>query len=81
MQTNVGRHPSVEYTGESQLLGDEYTEESRHPGDKYSGVSGSEYSGESISNTNNSSNIRKNLKSFLAMSNETRRRCFMKKPK
>jgi hypothetical protein len=32
-----------------------------------------------ITNSNNSSNIRKNSKSFLGMSNGTRRRCLMKK--
>ncbi len=36
-------------------------------------LSGSEYTGESITNTNNSSNILKNLKSFLCMSNGTMR--------
>jgi hypothetical protein len=52
------------------------------PGDEYSGESrlpGSEYTGESIKNSNNSSNILKNLKSFLGVSNGTRRRCSMKK--
>ncbi len=37
------------------------------------------YYGESITNSNNSSNIRKNSKSFLRMSNGTRRSCLMKK--
>ncbi len=54
-----------------RLLGDEYTGESRLPS--------SEYTGESITNSNNSSNIRKNSKSFLGVSNGTRRRCLMKK--
>ncbi len=35
---------------------------------------------ESITNTNNSTNIRKNLKSFLGMPIGTRRSCLMKKP-
>ncbi len=35
---------------------------------------GDEYTGESITSSNNSSNIRKNSKSFLGVSNETRRR-------
>jgi hypothetical protein len=35
--------------------------------------------GESITNTNNSTNIRKNLKSVLDMPNGTSRRCLMKK--
>jgi hypothetical protein len=39
----------------------------------------SEYNGELIKNTNNSSNIQKNYKSFLGVSNETRRSCLMKK--
>ncbi len=47
------------------------TGESRPPG--------SEYTGESITNSNNSSNIRTNSKSFLGVSNGTRRRCLMKK--
>ncbi len=63
--------PGDEYTGESRLPGDEYTGESRLPG--------SEYTGKSIKNSNNSSNIRKNSKSFLGVSNGTRRRCLMKK--
>ncbi len=82
MLTNLGRLPGVFTTGESQLPGDEYTGESRLPGDEYTGESrlpGSEYSGESIRNSNNSSNIRKNSKSFLGVSNETRRRYLMKK--
>jgi hypothetical protein len=36
--------------------------------------------GESIMNTNNSTNIQKNLKSFLGMPIETRRSSMMKKP-
>ncbi len=84
MLTNLGRLPGVFTTGESQLSGDEYTGESRLPGDEYTGesrLSGSEYTGgrESITNSNNSSNIRKNSKSFLGVSNGTRRRCLMKK--
>jgi hypothetical protein len=47
------------------------TPESQLPGD--------EYTGESITNSNNSSNIQKNLKSFLGVYNGTRRRCLMKK--
>jgi hypothetical protein len=35
--------------------------------------------GESITNTNNSTNIRKNSKSFLGMPFGTRRSCLMKK--
>ncbi len=80
--TNLGRLPGVFTTGESRLPGDEYTGVSRLPGDEYNGESrlpGSEYTGESITNTNNSSNIRKKLKSFLSLSNWTRRRCLMKK--
>jgi hypothetical protein len=50
------RLPGDEYTGESQLPGDEYPRESRLPG--------CEYTGESITNSNNFSNIRKNSKSF-----------------
>jgi hypothetical protein len=79
---NLGRLPGVFTTGESQLSGDEYTGESGLPGDEYTGESrlpGSEYTGESITNSNNSSNIQKNSKSFLGMSNGTRRRCLMKK--
>jgi hypothetical protein len=45
------------------LPGDEYTRESR--------LQGGEYTGELITITNNSSNIRKNSKSFLGMSNGT----------
>jgi hypothetical protein len=37
------------------------------------------YTGESITNLNNSSNIRKNLKSCLSVFNGTRRSCLMKK--
>ncbi len=47
------------------------TGESQLPGD--------EYTGELITNSNNSLNIRKNLKSFLGVFNGTRRRCLMKK--
>ncbi len=68
--------------GGTQLPGDEYTGESRLPGNDYTGESrlpGSEYTGESITNSNNSSNIRKNSKSFLGVSKGTRRRCLMKK--
>ncbi len=82
MLTNLGRLPGVFTTGESQLPGDEYTGESRLPGDEYtreSRLPGSEYTGESITNSNNASNIRKNSKSFLGVSNGTRRRCLMKK--
>jgi hypothetical protein len=91
--TNLGRLPGVfttgesqlpcdEYTRESRLPGDEYTGESRLPGDEYTGESrlpGSEYTRVSITNSNNSSNIQKNSKSFLGVSNGTRRRCLMKK--
>jgi hypothetical protein len=76
--------PRLFTTGESQLPGDEYTGESRLPGDEFTGESrlpGSEYTGESITNSKNSSNIRKNSKSFLGASNGTRRRCLMKKPR
>jgi hypothetical protein len=55
----------------NRLPSDEYTGESRLPG--------SEYTEESITNSNNSSNIRKNSKSFLGVSNGTRRRCLIKK--
>ncbi len=82
MLTNLGRLPDVFTTGESQLPGDEYTGESRLPGNENTGESrlpGSEYTGESITNSNNSLNIRKKLKSFLGLSNGTRRRCLMKK--
>jgi hypothetical protein len=58
-------------TNLGRLPGDEYTGESRLPG--------SEYTGESITNLNNSSNIRTNSKSFLGVSNGTKRRCLMKK--
>ncbi len=71
-----------EYTGESQLPDDEYTGESRLPCDEYTDESrlpGSEYTGESITNSNNSSNIRKNSKSCLAVFNGTRRSCLMRK--
>ncbi len=71
MFTNLGRLPSVFTNGKSQLPSDEYTGESRLPGCKYTR--------ESITDSNNSSNIRKNSKSFLGVSKETRRRCFMKK--
>ncbi len=83
MLTNLGRFSGVLTTRESQFPGDEYTGESRLPGDEYTGESrlpGSEYTGESITNSNNSSNIRKNSKSFLGVSNGTRRRCLIKKP-
>jgi hypothetical protein len=80
--TNLGRLSGVFTTGESQLPGDEYTGESRLPGVFTTGgprLPGSEYTRESITNSNNSSNIRKNSKSFLGVSNGTRRRCLMKK--
>jgi hypothetical protein len=81
----LGGLPSGEYTGESQLLGDEYTRESQLPDDKYNRESwlpgaGGEYTGESIMNMNNSSNIRKNSKSFLRVSKGNRRSCLMQKP-
>ncbi len=38
-----------------------------------------EYTGESITNSNNSLNIKKNLKSFLGVSGGTRRICMIKK--
>jgi hypothetical protein len=82
LDTCLGRLPGGEYTEESQLPGDEYTGDSRLPGDEYtveSRLPGSEYTGESITNSNNSSNIRKNAKSCLAMFNGTRRSCLMKK--
>jgi hypothetical protein len=47
-----------------RLLGDYYTGESPLPCGKYAGESrlpGGEYTGELITNTNNSSNIRKNF--------------------
>ncbi len=65
MLTYLGWLPGGEYTGESQLSADEYTWESQLPGDEYteeSRLPGSEYTGQSITNSNNSSNIRKNLK-------------------
>jgi hypothetical protein len=65
------RLPGDKYTGESQLPGGEYTGESRLPSSKYTR--------ESITNSNNSLNIQKNLKSFLGWSNGTRRKCLMKK--
>jgi hypothetical protein len=40
---------------------------------------GGEYTGESITNTNNSLKIRENSKSFLGRSNGTWRSCLMKK--
>ncbi len=52
-------------------LDDEYPGESQLPG--------SEYTGESITNTNNFLKSQKNSKSFLGMSNGTRRSCLMKK--
>jgi hypothetical protein len=79
--TNLGQLPGGEFTWESQLSGDEYARESRLPGDEYtedSGLRGNEYTGESITNSNNSSYFRKNLKSFLGVSNGTRRKCLMK---
>ncbi len=82
MDSCLGRLLSGEYTGESQLPGDEYTGESQLPGDEYteeSRLPGSEFTGESITNSNNSSNIRKNSKSCLAVFNGTRRSCLMKK--
>ncbi len=82
MDTCLGRLPGGEYTEESQLPGDEYIGESQLPGDEYteeSRLPSSEYTGESITNSNNSSNIRKNLKSCLAVFNGTRRSCLMKK--
>jgi hypothetical protein len=48
------------------------TRESQLPGDEYTGLS--------ITNSNKSLNLRKNLKSFLGVSNGTRRRFLMKKP-
>jgi hypothetical protein len=80
--TNLGRLPGVFTTGESQLPGDEYSGESRLSGDEYTGESqlpGTEYTRESITNSNNSSNIRKNLKFFLGVYNGNRRRCLMEK--
>ncbi len=80
MLTNLGQLPGVFTTEESQLPGDEYTGESRFPGDEYNGESqllGCEYTVELITNSNNSSNIRKNSKSFLGVSNGTRRKCLM----
>jgi hypothetical protein len=59
--TSLGQLPSGEYTGESQLHSDEYTREPK--------LSGYEYTEESITNMNNSSNIRQNPKSFLGVSN------------
>ncbi len=82
MFTNLGQLPGVFTTGESQLPGDEYTGESQLPDDEYTGESqlpGSEYTGVLIINSNNSSNILKNLKSFLDVYNGTRRRGLMKK--
>jgi hypothetical protein len=55
--------PVMNTPRESRLPGDEYTRESR--------LHGSEYTGESITNSNNSSNIRKKSKSFLGVSNGT----------
>ncbi len=80
--TYLGRLPCSEYTRESQLPCDEYTGESRLPGDENtegSRLPGSEYTGKSITDLNNFSNIRKNSKSCHAVSNGTRRRCLMKK--
>jgi hypothetical protein len=54
-----------------RLYGGEYTGESL--------FSGGEHTGESIINTNNYRNIRQNSKSFLGISNGTRRSYFMKK--
>jgi hypothetical protein len=73
----------IHTTGESQLPGDEYTGESQLPRDEYSGeprLPGCEYTRELITNSNNSSHILKKSKSFLGVSNGTRRRCLMKKP-
>ena len=81
-KTNLGWLPGVFITGESRLPGDEYTGESWLPGGEYTGesqLSGSEYTGESITNTNNFLKSQKNSKSFLGMSNGTRRSCLMKK--
>jgi hypothetical protein len=82
LDTCLGRLPGGEYSEESQLPSDEYTGESRLPGDECtekSRLPGSEYTGESITNSNNSSNIRKNSKFCLAVFNGTRRSCLMKK--
>jgi hypothetical protein len=82
LQSNLGQLPGGEYTGESQLSGDEYTGESRLPGDEHtkeSQLPGGEYTGELIKNTSNSLSIRKNLKSFLGVSNGTSKSCLMKK--
>jgi hypothetical protein len=93
LQTNLGwlpgskntgesQHPGDEYTEESRLPGDEYTEESRLPGDgctEESRLPSREYTGESITNLNNSSNIRKNSKSFLGVSKGIRGRCLITK--
>ncbi len=60
--------PVGEYPGESQLPNDECTGESQLPGDEYTGefrLLDGEHTGESITNTNNCSNIRKKSKSFL----------------
>jgi hypothetical protein len=62
--TNLGRLPGDKYARESRLPSDKYTEESRLPG--------SEYTGESITNSNNSSNIRKNSEFLPGVSNGTR---------
>ncbi len=82
MFNNLGRLPGVFTTGESQLPGDEYRGETRLPDDEYtweSQLPGSECTGVLIINSNNSSNIRKNSKSFLGVYNRTRRRGLMKK--
>ncbi len=60
------------YHQESWLTGDEYTGESRLPG--------GEYTGKSITNTNNSTNIRLDSKSSPGMYKGTRKSCLMKKP-
>jgi hypothetical protein len=80
LDTCLGQLPGGEYTEESQLPGDEYTGESQLPGDEYteeSRLPGSEYTRESITNSNNSSNIRKNLKSCLAVFKGTLARDFL----
>ncbi len=79
MLTNLGRLPGVFASGESQIPGDEYTDDSPMMNTPGSLDSLTVNTPESITSSNNSSNIRKNSKSFLGVFNGTRRRCLMKK--
>ncbi len=71
LSTNLGQLRSVFFTGEARLPADEHIGESR--------LHGVKTTRELFKNTNNSLNIRNNLKSFPCMSHGTKRSCLMKK--